>query len=385
MPWKDSSIVSLRTEFVMLANEPGSNISALAKRFGISRTAAYKWLNRYRAAGTAGLADRPRTPKSCPGRTSESVEKLVLQVRDDHQSWGGRKIRAYLVRKGHRSVPAPSTVTAILHRSGRIDPEESLSHQPFTSFERDRPNELWQMDFKGYFKSGKHRIHSLGVLDDHSRNCVCLQPCLDQQTATVKQALVRAFRENGLPECILCDNGSPWGDDRQTPHTKLGVWLMRLGVRVIHGRPCHPQTQGKLERFNRTLMTELIRKSSFELLEQWQEAFETFRVFYNCERPHESLGDTPPVERYQPSPRAYPEILPAVIYDDGLVRSVQVNGHFSFRGISCHLSKAFAGEIIALKETESDGCYDVIYCGFRVASVDPRNPTQTVNHVSERL
>lgn len=377
--------MSLRIEFVELACEPGSNISALAEQFGVSRTCAYKWLGRFREEGMEGLQDRSRRPSVSPRRSSEQVESEVLKVREVHEAWGGRKIRADIVRRGRAAPPAASTITQILRRHGRLDPAESVKHQPHVRFAREHPNELWQMDFKGYFLGGGVRVHPLDVLDDHSRYCVCLRASTDQRTATVRDALEDAFREYGLPERILCDNGSPWGDDRESPHTRLGVWLLRLGVKVIHGRPYHPETQGKLERFHLTLEREAIRGCCLEAPE-WQGHFDRFRQMYNAERPHEALGDQPPATRYRPSACLFPKTLPPIVYDAGdIVRRVGDQGIFYWRGGEWHLSKAFDGQPIALRPSLSDGCYDVIYCAFKVASLDLRTPGKTVNHVSERV
>ena len=385
MPWKERSLVLLREEFVKLAGEPGANISALSREFGISRKSAYKWLARFRACGPDGLADRSRRPHASPHRSPAAVESLVEALRDKHPAWGGRKLRAALAQRGYPSPPSASTVTEILRRRERLDAEECRKHQPHCRFERAHPNELWQMDFKGHFLGGDARIYPLDLLDDHSRYCVCLRASADQRTATVREALEGAFRENGLPWSILCDNGGPWGDDRQSPHTKLGVWLMRLGIQVLHGRPYHPETQGKLERFHRTLAREAILGYCLEG-PAWQGHFDQFRQMYNSERPHEALGNHPPCTRYRRSERVFPEALPPVVYEAGdIVRQVNARGHFCWRGLEWHLCKAFAGQPVALRPGAADGCYDVIYSAFKVARLDLRTPGSTVTHVSVRV
>jgi transposase InsO family protein len=152
MPWKECDQVSLRREFVELAMVEGANVSALCRRFGISRKSGYKWLERYRAQGVAGLRDVGRRPKRVRSPTPASVEAKVLGVREACPSWGGRKIRRVLLDRGESAVPAASTITAILHRHGQIDPAESAKRGPWQRFERPAPNDLWQMDFKGQFK-----------------------------------------------------------------------------------------------------------------------------------------------------------------------------------------------------------------------------------------
>jgi len=170
---------------------------------------------------------------------------------------GGRKIRRRLQDLRHQAVPSASTITAILHRNGRIEGAASAGHKPFERFERVAPNELWQMDYKGHFATAAGRCHPLTVVDDHSRYAVGLRACSDERAGTVRAELTAIFRCYGLPERMLMDNGSPWGSsDGEHRHTGLSLWLLELGVAVSHGRPHHPQTQGKDERFHRTLMAE---------------------------------------------------------------------------------------------------------------------------------
>jgi transposase InsO family protein len=209
--------MSLRKEFVTLAFAEGADIRQLRRRFSISPTTGYKWLKRYQGEGEIGLTDRSRRPHSTPARTPKAVEEVALAVRDAHPTWGGRKLRAVLAARG-LVTPAASTVTAILKRHGRIDPAESVKHHRWQRFEHQSPNQLWQMDFKGHFPVGEGRCHPLTVLDDHSRFALAIEDCPDEQTSTVQSRLITIFRRYGLPERMLMDNGSPWGDDPEHPY-----------------------------------------------------------------------------------------------------------------------------------------------------------------------
>ena len=209
--------MDLRLEFVMLAEQPGANVSALCRRFGISRKTGYKWLSRARS-GPMDLSDLSRRPRSSPRRTPKGMEASVLAVRSDHPCWGGRKIARRLADLGETDVPAPSTVTAILRRHG-VALGQAGTPAAFQRFERLRPNELWQMDFKGHFALAQGRCHPLTVLDDCSRFNLCLAACGNEQGETVQGHLRAAFRRYGLPEWIIVDNGSPWGDGPNTPYS----------------------------------------------------------------------------------------------------------------------------------------------------------------------
>jgi transposase-like protein len=169
MPWPVKNLINVRLEFVNLALQPDVNIRQLCRRFGISPTVGYKWLERYDHGGRDGLADRSRRPQSSPARTAALLEEQVVALRHEHPAWGGRKLRRRLQDLGQTELPATSTITGILHRHGLIAPEQSRAATPFQRFERAAPNQLWQVDFKGHFPLRQGRCHPLCALDDHSR------------------------------------------------------------------------------------------------------------------------------------------------------------------------------------------------------------------------
>jgi len=403
MPWSERSTMSLREEFIRLAMMEDANIQSLCRQFGISRKTGYKWLTRYQQHGLSGLADRSRRPRSSPAKTADELERLVLGIRDRHPAWGGRKIRHILAQETLEPLPSPSTITSILRRWDRLDPQESAKRGPCQRFEHPEPNALWQMDFKGNFAlfGGKVRCHPLSVLDDHSRFCLLLCACSNEQTATVQQCLIGGFRAFGLPERMLMDNGPPWGGGGAMKHTPLTAWLMRLGIYVCHGRPWHPQTQGKDERFHRTLTDELLRPV-MGLSVRWnvhasssakpgaapsqsgrmvsvcdftkcQSHFDRFRQEYNEVRPHEALNMQTPSCRYRPSTRVYPETLPNVEYvlnNGDQLRKVDCSGKISFGNRRHHIGMAFVGHPVAVRPTQIDGLHDVYFCHQRVTTID---------------
>lgn len=374
MPWQEVSTVSLRQEFVMLASVEGANVRALCRRYTISPRTGYKWLGRYRRQGRAALTDRSRRPHRSPTRTPPALEQAVLAVRAAHPVWGARKLRAVLQAAGHPALPSPSTVTAILRRHGQLPPAAATPPRAWQRFEHDAPNRLWQMDFKGHFALLAGRCHPLTVLDDHSRFAVGLQACGDQTGQTVQARLTACLRRYGLPEAILVDNGPPWGSDAAHPHTPLTAWLLRLGVRVLHTRPYHPQTQGKDERFHRTLKAEVLGTRVLRDLPHCQREFDRWRDVYNLERPHDALGLAVPASRYRASPLAFPEILPPIEYGPGaLVRKVAEGGEISYRNQPFRVGRAFCGYPVALRPTLVDGVLDVFFCHQKVAQINLRD------------
>jgi transposase InsO family protein len=365
--------MDLRLEFVELALQEGANRRELCRRFGISPKTAYKWLNRHAEQGASALTDRSRRPVCNPTRTASELEARVVALREAHPAWGGRKISRRLLDLGCTEVPAPSTVTDILHRRGLISAEASSDATRWQRFEHEQPNHLWQMDFKGWFEldSGRH-CSPLTVLDDHSRFNLALDACGSTVTRVVREHLRTAFRRYGLPFRINADNGSPWGCPAQPGQiTTLAIWLIRLGVRLSHSRPAHPQSNGKDERFHRTLKAEVLNGQHFRSLRSAQQAFDEWRAIYNHQRPHEALGMATPITRYRSSPRPYPErVLPIEYGDTDIVVRVASGGEIRFKSRRFKVSSALANLPIALRPCAGhDGCYDLYFAHHRFDSI----------------
>jgi transposase InsO family protein len=271
------------------------------------------------------------------------------------------------------TVPAASTVHAVLRRHGLIDEAQAAAHRAFTRFEHAAPNDLWQMDFKGHFALRAGRCHRLTVLDDHSRYNLVLAACADERMETVRAQLQRAFERYGMPWRMTMDNGAPWGSVAAHELTALAIWLIRLGIGVSHSRPYHPQTQGKDERFHRTLKAEVLQGRTFADCAEAQCRFDHWRPVYNHERPHEALALQVPAQRYRPSARGFPAQLPPLEYGPGdIVRKVQADGWISVKGINLRLSPALRGQSVALRPTTTDGLYEVYFSHQKVSEVDLR-------------
>jgi transposase InsO family protein len=361
MPWSTNTVSELRLAFVHAVRTAGRSVTQAAQDFGISRKTAYKWLARFDAQQP--LTDQSTRPQHSPARTSEQLEAAVLAVRDQH-GWGPRKIVAYLRNQNQPTIPA-RTAAAVLQRHKRI------AHQPLAEvadqrFERSEPNQLWQVDFKGYVEVARKKVYPLTVLDDHSRFLLALGCGEDVTMARAWNVLWNVFGEYGLPEAILCDNafgssgrGVSWFEAR----------LMRLGVRVTHGRPYHPQTQGKVERLHGTLESEVFPRLdrgdrlAFEAgLDRWR------REVYNVIRPHESLGDLPPVCRWRVSERVRPRVLPAVEYPAGSVlRRASAGGVIRWRNAKLLAGNGVVGQWVRIEETGT--AVELWYGPYRIRQI----------------
>ncbi|HVU15695.1 MAG TPA: IS481 family transposase [Candidatus Didemnitutus sp.] len=376
--------MSQRLEFVLLAHQRALALSELCRRYRISRKTGYKWLKRYEAGGHAALVDRSRKPHRSPRQVSAAVAAMVLALREQ-TTWGGRKLHQRLKHLRSEAVPAASTCTQILRRAGQLRTDRPGG--PLRRFERPGPNELWQMDHKGDFptQSGP-RCHPLTVCDDHSRYNLVLDAGSNRRTATVQAALHAAFARYGLPEAILCDNGGAWGNLAEgAGHTPLTVWLLRLGVRVLHGRPYHPQTQGKEERFHRTLQQELLDRHTWRDLAHCATEFSRFRQRYNHERPHDALQGATPDSRYRPSVRALPAALPVPEYSAMDVRTVRARGVITFGNQTWYIGEAFASLPIGLRPSpQADGQWEAYFGTFKLGILDFTAPA-LAKHLARKL
>lgn len=228
------------------------------------------------------------------------------------------------------------------------------------------------------------RCHALTVLDDHSRYSIGLRACDNERTETVQRELIAMFRHSGLPRRMLMDNGPPWGDTAEQPWTRLTAWLLRLGISISHGRPYHPQTQGKDERFHRTLAAEVLRDRSFRDLIDTQQTFDPWRQVYNTQRPHEALSLEVPASRYRASERSFPETLPPIEYaPDVPVRRASLQGVIKFDSRSIRIGRAFCHEPIGVRATSTSGVYEAFYAHQSLGQFDlsqtPRGSREILN------
>jgi transposase InsO family protein len=377
MPWEVKDTMTLRTDFVRQAATQAVAFTELCRQFKITRQTGYKWLARHKAEGVNGLADRSRRPHHSPARSAAHIEARIVELRRQH-GWGGRKIARRLYDLGETQIPAPATITEILRRHGLIDEQASRQRQHWQRFEHEHPNSLWQMDFKGDFQTLESgRCSPLTVIDDHSRYNIVLSACSRTTTQVVQEALEQAFRSYGLPSRINTDNGAPWGSPSAPGQlTELAVWLIRLGIRVSYSRPYHPQTNGKDERFHRSLKAELLERHAFSTHEHVQQELDRWRQVYNTERPHEALGMATPITRYACSLRRMPERLPEPEYACGdEVLLVNSSGLVRFRGEKVKLSIALKGLHVAARPSdEEEGVIEFWFAHHRVEKLDLKTP-----------
>lgn len=351
MPWKECSRVDERVRFVILATEGHRAFSTLCEEFRISRKTGYKWMNRYTSEHSLNdLADHSRAPHSSPHRTDPEIEARVVALRTEY-GWGARKLQVLLKRE-EISLAEP-TVNRIIKRNGLLRRADVKGHAT-TRFERDVPNDLWQIDFKGPLRLSGTDISCfpLAIEDDHSRYLIGLFALPSIEAQPTRAAIRGAFEAYGLPCQILTDHGTPFYSTTAVHGlTTVSVEIMNQGIGLLHGAVRHPQTQGKLERLNRTLQEEIYFRGKPRTMEACQRLFDEFRQTYNHVRPHESLNMDVPVSRYVASQRPYQSPPPAWRYDGGTTpRQLNTQGCLDYAGQRLFVSEALAHQTVGILE-----------------------------------
>ncbi len=349
MPWKSSSIMEERIKFVILSNQKNVNFSSLCNDFGISRPTGYRWVNRYHAHNSlTDLVEYSRCPHRIANKTSPANERRIIGLRHKH-GWGAKKLRVLLLREGLDMKIA--TINRVLKRNGLIHQKDS--HRPaLKRFERQSPNELWQMDFKGDYRLPDGRCYPLSILDDHSRYAIGLFALHGQDTDTVYNCLLRAFESYGVPDAILTDHGIPWwGNSNNHGLTRLSVRLINQGIKLYFSGIRHPQTQGKVERFHRSLEHAVRHHGRPSTMAGWRELLEFFLDEYNHVRPHEALSMATPIERYQPSRKSYNPNPKAWEYPEGsIVKQLNTQGCLDYNRRRLFVSEALAEQHVQVEK-----------------------------------
>lgn len=364
MSWETKTVMEQRKEFVAAASLENANISALCRQYGISRKTGHKWINR--AKQGLPLCDQSRRPHQQPSKTAIEIEQKIVQMRLDHPAWGGKTIRAALESAGVEGLPSDKTCCNILKRNGLVDPAESQKHSAFQRFEKEHCNEMWQTDFKGDFLLGNGvRCYPLTILDDHSRFSIRIEP--KTSASGVIDSFILAFEEFGLPNSILSDNGAQFAGAHRGL-SQFERFLMDLDILPVHGRPIHPQTQGKIERFHRTLKAEALRVTPANM-EEAKTRLNNWRWVYNEMRPHHALGLKTPASVYEASTRPYYKPK-KYLYDEG-AKLIKVNnwGYLRFGPVRVYLSEAMADTYVEIRCAEND-TFSVLYRNYEIASID---------------
>lgn len=367
MPWESKTVEEIRKEFVIAAQDC-NNISALCREFGISRKTGYKWLNRHKNGQL--LSDCSRTPKTVSNKTPSDIEKQILKVRADNPGWGAATIHKVLENSGVNNLPCVRTVNNILNRNHCISKEESEKRHQYIRFQKEHCNDMWQADFKGDFPMlDGNRCFPLDIIDDCSRFLIKIVPSTSTKNLVIP-SFEKAFYEYGMPLSVLSDNGGQFAGFKQG-YTQFEKWLMCLDILPIHCRVKHPQTQGKIERFHRTLNNELLKHNTFSDIAQADSYMQNWRDKYNNVRPHEALNMLTPSEVYSKSVRKYNGKFSEYEYSGAFpIKKVNCKGYISFDNQRLYFSETFCGEYLEFRPNPLGDSFFACFRNFKIAEFD---------------
>lgn len=367
MSWKTTNVTDQRAKFMLDYNERvrtgQTTMFALCAEHGVSRKTGYKIVARYEKSGWQGLADHRRAPLGGKHWISAETISAVLDVRHDFPHWGSRKIVAYLRdTEPDQQWPVASVVHEWIKQAGMVIHHPGPRRFPHPgrppSVPIERANQQWSTDFKGHFRTRDRRYcYPLTVADSFSRYIIGCRALSATTFELTWPAFERLFREYGLPDAMLSDNGTPFSSNSVKRLSKLSVRLIRLGIEPRLIQPGKPQQNGRLERMHRTLnlKAEACANPAADCRGQ-QPVFDTFIEQYNFIRPHEALGQTPPARSYVRSSREYPKRLPEIAYPSSYqLRRVRSSGEIKWKGQWFFLSESLVGQMIAFEDID-DGC-----------------------------
>jgi putative transposase len=377
MPWRDSSPMNLKTQFIADYLRQTLPVSELCYHYNISRKTGYKWIDRYLEQGAAGLVDRSRRPHHCPHQTPADKVAAVVEARGHHPTWGAKKLLKLLSRQPPKGQwPARTTVCDILSRHQLITKPRHrrlIGHPGKPTSIITAPNQIWSADFKGHFKTRDgHYCYPLTVADSFSRYLLGCQALRSTSCADAKPVFRRLFQEFGMPDRIRTDNGVPFATVSLARLSTLSAWFVRLGILPQLIEPGKPQQNGRHERMHRTLKAEATRPPAASCRSQ-QRTFNRFREEFNNDRPHEAIALETPASVYQPSPRPFPAKLPPLEYPAHFeTRYVSYNGGIRWKSAWVHVSLTCAGEYLGL-EAVDNGLWNVYFGPLRLGRLSEQH------------
>ncbi len=379
MPWKETDVMKLRSQFVDAYESGLFTMTELCKEYEISRPTGYLWVSRSVSGDLSSMVNLSRAPHTCPHRTPPDVIDAIKAYRRKHPTWGPKKVIAALRRdnpKVRDRLPAVSTAGDILKAAGLVATRRRrprCEHPGSTPVVANEPNDEWYVDFKGEFRLGNTVMcYPLTVTDAYTRNVLCCNGLTSTAHVGAERQLQLLFERVGMPKAMRSDNGCPFCSPAIGGISRLSIWWTKLGIFHDRSRPASPQDNGQHERMHRDLKAETTRPPGKNMAQQ-QERFDAFRHEFNYVRPHEALGMATPASIWQPSLRTMPAKLPEPEYPGHMeVRTVGKNGHFKFGGTALFISLVLSHERIALEEVD-DHIWSIHFYDRLLAKLDLRN------------
>ena len=379
-----------RIEFALKALKT-LNFRALCQEYGISAKTGYKWKQRFLEEGLAGMEEESRRPKISPQQLPEMEVCEIVRLKLAHLAWGPRKIRELYLRR-HGEVASESTFKRVLERAGLTQKRRRRRSSEAGRLSSGRraaaANEVWTVDFKGWWRNTARRCEPLTVRDEYSRYVLEVRALEDAKTETVRKSFECLFERQGLPGAIRSDNGTPFASVRGLLGlSRLSAWWVALGIDLERGRPGHPQDNGAHERMHGDISRELEAMGECD-----QPAWDLWKQTFNYERPHEALGMRSPGELYVASQRKYQGTPEDLVYPQMCTRRVCQHGLIKVDGQRLFLSTSLAGWSVGLKPITQNvmevwfgrlllGQVDLSTSNFIRADIRPNKTADETNEV----
>jgi len=375
MPWQHRDLMNQRMEFALRALET-ENFRALCREYGISPRVGYKWRDRLLEEGMWRLSEKSRRPKTTPGALSEEEVCRIVALRVRHQYWGARKLQE-IYRRAHGEAPSESSFKRVMERAGLVEKRRRRKASQGGKIGDDRragaPNEVWSIDFKGWWHDAQGRCEPLTVRDEWSRYLLEVRALENARIDPVRTCFERLFERYGLPQAIRSDNGVPFSSARSLLGlSKLSAWWVALGIDLLRGRPAHPQDNGGHERMHKDIAREVEGTPYADR----QAALDVWKKEFNEERPHEALGMKMPSEVYSASARKWEGTPDQLDYEGLMSRRVKGTGHICFESQQIFLSTALHGWNVGLKPL-GDGSLEVYFARLLLGHLQPETASFT--------
>lgn len=379
MPWKETDAMKEKRSFIDTMLKQDRPFCQLCREYGISEKTGHKWRKRFYEQGYAGLEEESRAPRKHPNTIDGDTAAELFCLRSAHPSWGAKKLQA-LYQRAHPGVnpPSLSSINRMLEKAGLL--KKKRIHRATASsdclrlnqmLEAREPNDVWCIDFKGWWRSDGEICEPFTVRDKHSRKPLCVRLMTSKTAEAVRPVMAELFRKYGLPRAIHSDNGSPFAATNGVLGlTTLSAWWITLGILPERSLPGCPGQNGSLERMHADIAREIEGKISGGIAAN-QAALDAWVEEYSSVRPNEALGMKTPDEVYRPSDRKYTGDFDILEYPAGyLPRKVFKSGEIILHGVRVTIGSALRGWHIGLRPQKQQGLYDVFLAEFLLGTLD---------------
>ena len=377
MPWKETNKMEQKEAFINEMLKNNKPFKHLCAEFGISEKTGHKWKNRFFEKGKAGLLDESKNP-SHPNTIDGDTAAELIRIKNAHVAWGPKKIREIYARAyPNKEVPSLSSVKRILDKAGLV--KKRIIRKPASSdcprlqqqIQASESNDVWCIDFKGWWKSGGEKCEPLTVRDKLSRKILCVQLMTSKTSEAVRVVMTKLFKTYGLPKAIHSDNGAPFAAANGTLNlTNLSAWWITLGIMPDRSLKGCPGQNGSLERMHADIAREIEGKNTGGI-KTTQAFIDEWVKDYNSVRPNEAIGMKTPDEVYTPSKRKYIGDYDEIDYPIGfLTRRVTGSGEIIVNSIRVSVGFALRGLQVGLRPSVEENIYDVFLTDFLLGTLD---------------